>query len=249
MDRYLTKTNCNECDGRSNCFVQKAKDTEEFYNLQKNQISYKKGEIIIKEGTRVTDILYVIDGLIKVYIEGPEKNIIIELLKSNDFIGLTSLFGDDISEEAIVLYSKEKEMIYRELYSPFIKPVKGLPEFLHYASALGIPIALATSAPHENVLFTLEATGLRHYFTAITDSSMVSLGKPDPQVYVLTAKKLDVKPNECIVFEDSVAGIKAALGAGMRVIGVATTHNTDELLLYVDECITSFNEAAKLLNI
>jgi|AntAceMinimDraft_2_1070361.scaffolds.fasta_scaffold03755_3 CRP/FNR family transcriptional regulator len=95
MDRYLTKINCNECSVKSNCFIQKTKDTEEFYSLQKNQISYKKGEIIIKEGTRVTDILYVIDGLIKVYIEGPEKNIIIKLLKRDDFIGLTSLFGDD----------------------------------------------------------------------------------------------------------------------------------------------------------
>ena len=63
MDRYLIKTNCNECTAKSNCFIQKTKDTKAFYDLQKNQISYKKGEIIIKEGTRVTDILYIIDGL------------------------------------------------------------------------------------------------------------------------------------------------------------------------------------------
>jgi len=95
MDRYLIKTNCYECSAKSKCFIQKTKDAEEFYNLQKNQISYNKGEIIVKEGSRVTDILYVVDGLIKEYIEGPEKNIIIKLMKCNDFIGLTSLFGDD----------------------------------------------------------------------------------------------------------------------------------------------------------
>ncbi len=95
MEKYLIKTNCNECTAKSSCFIQKTEDTKAFYDLQKNQISYKKGEIIIKEGTRVRDILFVIDGLIKVYIEGPEKNIIIKLLKCNDFIGLTSLFGDD----------------------------------------------------------------------------------------------------------------------------------------------------------
>ncbi len=85
MDRYLTKINCNECSVKSNCFIQKTKDTEEFYSLQKNQISYKKGEIIIKEGTRVTDILYVIDGLIKVYIEGPEK------ILSLNYLNVTTL--------------------------------------------------------------------------------------------------------------------------------------------------------------
>jgi len=95
MDRYLVKTNCNECPARSKCFVQRTKDAEGFYNSQKTQISYKKGETIVKEGTHVTDILYVIDGIVKVYIEGPEKNIIIRILLSDDFIGLTSLFGDD----------------------------------------------------------------------------------------------------------------------------------------------------------
>jgi len=95
MDRYLTKTNCNNCSERSECFVQLTKNTEEFYNLQKTHISYKKGETIIKEGVKVSNITYIIDGLVKVYIESPEKNIIIKLLKSDDFIGLTSLFGDD----------------------------------------------------------------------------------------------------------------------------------------------------------
>lgn len=95
MDRYLIKTNCNECSARSKCFVQRTKNAEEFYHLQKKHIRYKKGETIVKEGTRVNDILYVIDGLVKVYIEGPDKNIIIKLLIPDDFIGLTSLFGDD----------------------------------------------------------------------------------------------------------------------------------------------------------
>ena len=127
--------------------------------------------------------------------------------------------------------------------------MKGLPEFLQYASGLGIPIALATAAPKENVKFTLEATGLVHYFNAITDSSMVERGKPDPQVYLVTAEKLGVQPSECVVFEDSIPGITAAKNAGMRVIGVATTHKSSELSLYVNEIIPNFNEAAKLLNI
>jgi CRP-like cAMP-binding protein len=95
VDRYLKKTNCIDCSERSECFVQLTKNTEKFYNLQKTQIRYNKGETIVKEGIKVTNISYILDGLAKVYIESPEKNIIIKLLKPDDFIGLTSLFGDD----------------------------------------------------------------------------------------------------------------------------------------------------------
>ena len=95
MDRYLYKTDCIECYARSNCFIQRVKNAEEFYGLQKNHIVYKKRETIIKEGTQASNILYIIDGLVKIYIEGPDKNIIIRILKSDNFIGLTSLFGDD----------------------------------------------------------------------------------------------------------------------------------------------------------
>jgi CRP/FNR family transcriptional regulator len=95
MDRYLVKTDCNECSAREQCFVKRIKRVDDFFNLRKSHITYRKGETIIKEGTRVTEILYMIDGLVKVYIEGPERNIIIKLLTSHDFIGLTSLFGDD----------------------------------------------------------------------------------------------------------------------------------------------------------
>lgn len=95
MDRYLVKKDCFDCNSRAECFIQRTKNAEEFYRSHKSHISYKKGETIIKEGTPVTNILYVLDGLVKVYIEGPEKNIIIKLLTPHDFVGLTSLFGDD----------------------------------------------------------------------------------------------------------------------------------------------------------
>ena len=160
---------------------------------------------------------------------------------------MKSLFGESISEKEISDLSDEKENIYRELYQSHIKPVKGLSKFLKYASDRKIPVALATSAPTENVRFTLKATGLEKYFDVITDSSMVSRGKPDPQVYLITAEKLGVQPADCIVFEDSVPGILSATKAGMRVIGVATTHKPDELLMYVTEIIMNFDAAERLV--
>ncbi|MEI8048624.1 MAG: HAD family phosphatase [Bacteroidota bacterium] len=158
---------------------------------------------------------------------------------------MDSLFQKKHTPEEILVLANEKETIYRELYRPFIKPVTGLPAFLQYIKVQGITIALATAAPPENVQFTLEATGLDKYFNIISDASMVKRGKPDPEVYILTARKLGVPPSDCIVFEDSIAGIKSALAAGMRVIGVATTHKSEELLKYVNEIIMNFEAAEK----
>ena len=95
MNQYFEKTDCIDCKRSTDCFIQKIDFSEKFFNKQKVQINYKKGETIIKEGSRVSNILYVLDGLVKTYIEGPERNIIIKLLKPGDFLGLTSLFGDD----------------------------------------------------------------------------------------------------------------------------------------------------------
>jgi len=161
---------------------------------------------------------------------------------------MNSLFNTQLSSDKLVALAKEKETIYRELYRPFIKPVDGLPVFLEYASNHAIPIALATSAPHENVDFTLDSTGLKKYFSIISDASMVKHGKPDPEIYLLTAAKLGVQPSDCIVFEDSIAGIQSGLSAGMRVIGVATTHKHEELVTYVNEIIMNFDAADKLVN-
>jgi beta-phosphoglucomutase len=133
------------------------------------------------------------------------------------------------------------------LYKPYIQAVEGLPAFLKNASDKDIPIALATSAPLENVEFTLDSTGLKKYFSIISDASMVKNGKPDPEIYLLTAAKLGVQPSDCVVFEDSIAGIQSALSAGMRVIGVATTHKYEELLTYVNEIIMNFDARDQLI--
>jgi HAD superfamily hydrolase (TIGR01509 family) len=160
---------------------------------------------------------------------------------------MDSLFNTQLSSDKLTAFANEKEIIYRELYRPFIKPVEGLPVFLEYASNCGIPIALATSAPPENVDFTLDSTGLRKYFSIISDASMVKNGKPDPEIYLLTAVKLGVQPSDCIVFEDSIAGIQSALSAGMRVIGVATTHKIDELMMLVNEIIMNFEPSSPII--
>jgi beta-phosphoglucomutase-like phosphatase (HAD superfamily) len=63
----------------------------------------------------------------------------------------------------------------------------------------------------------------------IVNSAHISKGKPDPEIYIKTAELLKVSPAECLVFEDAVVGINSAKAAGMKVVGVLTTHKAEEL--------------------
>ena len=140
---------------------------------------------------------------------------------------LLNLFGD-LSEETIRQYADEKEALFRELYND-IKPVDGLLSFLDKLDHLKMPRAIATSAPRANVDFTLEKTRTERYFNTILDDSFVTEGKPNPQIYLKSAKALGFAPEKCIVFEDSLAGIKAGKNAGCKVVGITTTHTRAEL--------------------
>jgi beta-phosphoglucomutase family hydrolase len=142
---------------------------------------------------------------------------------------LPNLLNRDLSQEEIQEIGGEKEALYRELYRPHIKPTTGLVSFLAEVSRNCIPRTVSTSAPPENVDFTLKHTGLKSYFSTIIDASMVTHGKPDPEVYLKSAEALGVDPAQCIVFEDALLGIQAGKNAGMRVVGVASTHSRKEL--------------------
>ena len=142
---------------------------------------------------------------------------------------MTFVFGPKITEEEIRQYANEKEKMYEVLYRDFIKPVNGLVGFLDLLHSKNIPIAVATSAPPQNVKFVLTAIDVKKYFNIIVDDTEVKKGKPDPEIYLTTAKKLNINPSNCIVFEDSLSGVKSALNAGMKVVAITTTHTKEEL--------------------
>ena len=134
--------------------------------------------------------------------------------------------------DLIMELGMQKEAVYRTLYGPHIRPLRGLQAFLDQAYNRDIPIALATAADAKNIDFTLEGLGMAHYFRAITGSEEVKKGKPSPDVYLQSATKLQADPTHCIAFEDTPSGIRAALAAGMRVVALATTHTREELSAY-----------------
>ncbi|ONI45597.1 beta-phosphoglucomutase [Candidatus Epulonipiscioides gigas] len=114
-------------------------------------------------------------------------------------------------------------------YLELIKNIKndelldGVERLLKDLKSAGIKVALGSAS--KNALPILEKTNILHYFDAVIDGNKVKKAKPDPEVFELAAKELGILNNECIVFEDAVAGIEAALKAGMAVIGIGTQEN------------------------
>lgn len=140
------------------------------------------------------------------------------------------ILGDDITEEEIENYGAEKEELYRTLYAPHIKPIDGLISFLESMQLLKMPMGIATSGIVPNIEFMFQHLPMRHFFSVITDGSMVMHGKPNPEIFLKTAASLQVNATDCIAFEDSIAGIRSARAAGMFTIGLSTTHTTTELI-------------------
>ncbi len=135
---------------------------------------------------------------------------------------LREMFGDRMSEEERRQFAKRKEVLYRDIYRPHLTPIGGLISFLTQAKEQGIPLALASSARKANIDFILRGLGLEGAFQVVVDSSEVKKGKPDPEMFLLAALRLHLPPNRCVVFEDSIAGIQAARGAGMNTVVIAT---------------------------
>lgn len=93
-----------------------------------------------------------------------------------------------------------------------------VPKVLQYLKNRNIPIALGSAS--KNAQPILEKVGLLSYFDTIVDGNNVTKAKPDPEVFLLAAKQLGVNSDECIVFEDAVAGVEAANSAKMISIGI-----------------------------
>ncbi len=143
----------------------------------------------------------------------------------------THLFDRQLDAQEVQVLGDEIEVEFRATISrsPDFRELEGLSVLLAEAKTAGMKIALATSAPPENVELSLETLKIKSYFDVIIDNTMVSRGKPDPEVYQKAVQGLGLPPSACLVFEDSMAGVKSARDAGLAVVGVATTHTPDEL--------------------
>lgn len=138
------------------------------------------------------------------------------------------LFGNRFSPEERRRIAWEKEAEYREIIRPELQLIAGLENFLQAAAQQNIPMGIGTAAPPENVQFALDELQLRPLFRTVIDSKMVRRGKPDPEVFLTVAERLGLKPENCLVFEDSPTGAEASCRAGMPAVILSTTHAPEE---------------------
>jgi beta-phosphoglucomutase family hydrolase len=160
--------------------------------------------------------------------------------KRNDEI-VRDFLGAHLDDLQVFAHGAAKEVLYRKVMQPRMLEslVPGIREFL--ARYRNLDLAVATNAESANVDFVLDGAGLRSLFRVIVNGHEVSNPKPHPEIYLRVAEALQVPPQECVVFEDSYTGVEAGLAAGMRVVGVGTTHGD---LPGVSLLIRDFNDPA-----
>ena len=154
---------------------------------------------------------------------------------------LAELFEQPISKKKLKEYSDEKERIYRKLYKGHVKPVKGLFKTIKVLRKRNLRLAVASSAIKPNREFILKELNLVELFDIVVGEEEVRRVKPHPDLFLETANRLRISPHECIVFEDSPAGVQAGKSVGMKVIALLTGFPKEQLLT-ADYLIKDFRE-------
>ena len=136
--------------------------------------------------------------------------------------------GSDTTDAEIARFGDAKEAAYRRLIeAEGLAPLPGAATWVRRLHAAGWRQAVASSGPRANVAVMLRAVGLADAFETFVGAEDVTMGKPDPQVFLAGAAALCVPPSSCIVVEDAAVGVEAARRAGMRSIGVSRAARLD----------------------
>ena len=133
------------------------------------------------------------------------------------------------TKEEIIKISDEKEFLFRKFAKGYIKPFDSLIDLLNLLKADGFKMAVASSGTPENVGLITEECGLKEFFSALVYGNQVQRSKPHPDIFLLASKKIGVSLSGCIVVEDAPVGVEGAKKAGMKCIGMASTHKRNSL--------------------
>lgn len=132
----------------------------------------------------------------------------------------------DPAEQEDFIWNKESEFRNR---ADALQPMPGLLDLLDWAIQQNLQLAVVSNAPKENAQFMLQTLNLTAIFPTIVLGDDLPIGKPDPLPYCETLKQLNLTQAEAIAFEDSPSGIRSAVGADLFTVGVASTHDPQEL--------------------
>lgn len=175
--------------------------------------------------------------------------------RRNDTI-VRNTIGGGMSPREVDTIANEKEENFRRRVAQNIKPLPGAIELIRLLKEHGVKMAIASSAPIENIQLVSRGLGVNGCFQVIVWGREVTEGKPSPQGFLLAAQKLEVEPKNCVVIEDAVAGVTAAKRAGMECLAVTNTHPRMSLMeadlvvdtleaISVDDLVGLFNSSKK----
>jgi HAD superfamily hydrolase (TIGR01509 family) len=136
----------------------------------------------------------------------------------DDVAEMKSFFG--WTADLDTLYARRQELFHDECARAEITLLPGVERVVRRLSGAGLPLGIASSGSGESIRRILARLGLHEPFSVVVAGEDVTRGKPDPEPYTLAASRLGVRPDECLVFEDSALGVRSAKAAGCFVVAV-----------------------------
>jgi len=211
---------------------------------------------------RIEAVLFDMDGVIfdteRVYLDGWKKvfkkygyemtkEVYISVMgtgRKNVSKTFLDIYGQDLP--IIQMYEEKDRELFKAIEEGQVTLKQGVKEILMLLKEKGYKTALATSAKRERTIKQLEMVDIEELFEVIVCGDEVEKSKPDPGIFLMAAKKLSINPENCIVVEDSPAGIKAAYNAGMIGFHVEDLKKADEEILKY--CHKSFKDLLEINN-
>lgn len=202
----------------------------------------KKGIIFDMDGTIVDSLPYHYKAW-KIFFKENKVENFSERLK--DYKGggtldlLTAVYGDKYSRKELKIMTDDKEIIFREIYKNNVVPIMGFMDMFELIKSKKILVGIASNAIRKNVKMILSELKIYEKFDSIICGDEVKRGKPDPEMFDETIDRFNLKKEECLIFEDSVEGVSAAVNSGVDVVGI--TSSTSGKILIDKGCITTID--------
>ena len=192
----------------------------------------KKGIIFDMDGTIVDSLPYHYKAW-KIFFRENKVENFSEKLKEYKGGGtldlMTAVYGDKYSRKELKIMTDDKEIIFRQIYKNNVEPIKGFMKMFEFIKSKKILVGLASNAIRKNVKMILNELKIYEEFDSIICGDEVKKGKPNPEMFDETVNRFKLKKKECLIFEDSVEGVSAAVNSKVDVIGI-TSGTSGEVL-------------------
>jgi len=178
-------------------------------------------------------------------------NLFDEIKGGNSFSETAQFFKDKfhLTDSIENIMQEWTDMVFHH-YKEFVKPKKGAIELLEYLKINKIDMAVGTSNSDYLAETVLKANAMQSYFKSVITGKDHIKGKPFPDIFLEAAKRINKSPDECIVIEDTYAGIMAAKNAKMKICGIYDEHSqkeTEKIMSATDWYVKDFSQLYNLL--